>query len=46
MTSRAAGMVNIPVRRLPVWVEMNPAIEGRTDPPKPAVKRIQRESAV
>ena len=25
---------------------MNPAIQGRTEPPKPAVKSIQRESAV
>jgi len=46
MRRRAAGMVSIPVRRLPVWVEVKPAIQGRTEPPKPAVKRIHRESAV
>lgn len=46
MSSMAAGMSIMAARRLPVWEEMSPASQGTTEPPKPAVNRIQRESAV
>ena len=46
IVARAAGIVSMPVRRLPVLDEIQPASHGRTEPPTPAVARIHRVSAV
>jgi len=46
MQTSPPGIVNMPLRMLAVCPEMNPAIQGSTEPPNPAVNKIQRESAV
>jgi hypothetical protein len=44
MTSSAAGTVISPARRLCERTEIHPVSHGNTEPPKPQVASIHRES--